>query len=357
MSETYITIYSGYVYFSKGTELYLKMRFDILEWGDSFALVPSDSGWYKIRSTKIGRFACWIRFVAFLQKRYPDHKGYFNLVPVPVQRNDFPQGTIALVFNAKGSVDSRYEFHNLLPKKIMERCVVCKDKIDVYTRGAQKCTKRVNVFKNNGIFAIVANRDGEFVTSHSMKRGNHFTIENPTLMTEMLAVSKRFDYIWRKDNVYYITDQPKMYQSVNSLDGFVKISSAVSPPPRGVRTSFWGRSSGNYLFFPKKCGIQAGDNVDLYEFGSICAFVVHPRGMLSVRKINCGRIGISSIELRRFLMEKYQMKNIRFYVIPAECCCSDYPKDARVWLMSIKPIRNGTRFDSRFERRSVRQLK
>ena len=58
MSETYITIYSGYVYLSSGTELYLKTRFDILEWGDSFALVPSDSGWYKIRSTKIGRFAC-----------------------------------------------------------------------------------------------------------------------------------------------------------------------------------------------------------------------------------------------------------------------------------------------------------
>ncbi len=355
VNEIYITIYGDYVYFSRGTESYLKERFEILEWNDSLAIVPSDSGLYKIRSTKIGRFACWKGFADFLKNRFPDHKGYFRLVPVPVQRDEFPKGTVALVFNAKQSVDSRYEFHKIMPRCPQEHAIIRSEQVDVFVRDAHKCAKRVDVYKKDRVFAIVANRNGEFLSERSKNGGNHFTIKNPSLVAEMLTVAKRFDYVWRKGNIYYMTDQPELYRVTNFHDEFTRLCSSVPPPPRAVRTSPWGRSSGNYLFFPRYGIIRPGDRVDCYESGAICAFVVHPFGRLTVRKHNNERVGISSHQLRKFLIEKYKIKNIQLYAASAECRHPDYPEDTRVVLLSTHPIPKTLCFDSRFVCRPVLQ--
>ena len=337
--ELFITDYAGWIYFSPGAARYFGDRFDLWEWCDSMALIPSKNGYFCLRDTKLGRFATWGKFANLLKSRYPAHEGYFKLTSVPVHHSEYPKNTVALVIRPKGPIDRRYTSLPIIRQSV-NYGVVRGDRVTVYKLGAQLCAKRVSVLKKGPIFAVVPDRGGAFISNKSNKNGNLFYIRDAALAETMRAVNERFDFVWDQDRTVLITDQAEMYRTVQSLDDFVPVAPSVPPPPPNVRTSHWARSFTNYLFLPRGVAVENGESADIYEFGTVLAIILRPNGRFTFGELKSGRIFISSKALRRWLMQKYRQKNMKFYIAPIA--------SQRGYFLSKRRIPGDMRFNERF---------
>ena len=243
--ELYITDYAGWVYFSPAAARYFGDRFDPWELNDSLALIPSESGLFRLCDTKLGRFAAWENFAELLKMRYPAHEGYFRLAPVPVNRSDYPKHAVALVFRPKGpitddyslvwkrtvSTDSRLHGHGLIKNGV----------VTVFIRGAQTCAKRLSVLANGDVFAFIANRKGEFFTEKSLKNGNHFLIRHPALAEKIGTIGSEFPYVWRANRIFFMTHKPELFRTLQPLNSFTPI--AFRTTPLKAAPSRWRESS------------------------------------------------------------------------------------------------------------------
>ena len=245
IDELYITDYAGWVYFSPAAARYFGDRFDLWEWCDSMALIPSESGCFRLCDTKLGRFATWERFAGLLKSRYPIHEGYFKLASVPVHRSDYPKHTVALVFRPKGPITDDYSFvwdrRVRTDSRLLGHGFVKNGVVTVFIRGAQTCAKRLSVLTNGDVFAFIANRKGEFFTEKSFKNGNHFLIRHPALADRIRTVESEFSYVWRFKRVFFMTNKPELFRTVQSLDSYTPI--AFRTTPLKAAPSRWRESS------------------------------------------------------------------------------------------------------------------
>ena len=107
--ETFFSIRNHYVSLSAGTRSYIQTEYvDILETRGSLAIIPAPNGWFQLCPNGAQRFIRSRYLVRYLQKRFWEERGRFTLVPVPVKRDDYPKGTMALATTPQGPIGRSY---------------------------------------------------------------------------------------------------------------------------------------------------------------------------------------------------------------------------------------------------------
>ena len=107
--KPFISLQQYYVCLSVGTRRYFQSEYiEILEGKGGLAFIPVHNGQYRLCLNGTTQVIYSIHLSRFLQKRCSGEWGRFTLVPVPVIRNDYPKGTVALATSSNGPIDHSY---------------------------------------------------------------------------------------------------------------------------------------------------------------------------------------------------------------------------------------------------------